>query len=816
MLFSYTRIRVEGARMSHALTRIPQIAARAFYSAARISLATLALLTFSSGIAAAVPARPENADITGVVTDAGSGQPLPSAEVSIMLGTQVIANTSTDSFGRFTVHNIASGTYTVTARFLGFGPQSKPVTIGDSNADIRVTFALTPVAISLEGVTVNASVPLAVDTRTGDQRFKQDQYHGAPTNTTSQILQQSIAGAARAPTGEVHIRGQHAEYTYYVDGVPVPAGVSGSLNELFEPAVVNEIDFITGGWDAEYGNKNAAIVNITTRIPAGGFHYQASGFAGNYNTYGQGLNVSANSGKLGYFFSGSHQTTDMRREPVILDPTTNQVDNFHNHGEDWYGFGKLQFTPGLNDVVNFDANLSQTKFQVPFDTTGNTLLDDNQRDINSFVNLGWRHQFAGPEYAGGGNAANAGGVPELFVGLFYRHGGLRYTPGVADAPQFIFFPDTLTPYNIQENRNFNTVGVKADYSIHPARELEFKFGTLSSLTRGHEDFSTVDASGNPGPASNSALKGWDASGYGQVAYSPIEQFEIRTGVRYDAHNAPFAGTQTQVSPRIRLNIYPNSANTFYLYYGRLFLPTNVEDLRSVTSVAQGGVATSPTLPERDHFYEAGYLHRFPFGLVSKFSAYHKESSPGIDDNTVPGSAITTSVNIDKVKITGIETVQEIRPPGPFSAYLNVALNHAYGHGPITGGFFPTDEPTGWFDLDHDQRLSVLASATYSLRAAYASLTGIYGSGLTNGVDPADCNCTYGTGLLDFNKGIKVNPSAILNGSTGFSFAFGHAIVRPEFYIDNIFDKKYLLKGAFFSGASVGRPRQFQFRLNIAQ
>jgi hypothetical protein len=241
-----------------------------------------------------------------------------------MLGTQVIANTSTDSFGRYTVHNIAAGTYTVAARFLGFGPQSKTVTIGDSNADIRADFALTAVAVSLQGVTVNASVPLAVDTRTGEQSVKQDQYHGAPTNTTSQILQQSIAGAARAPTGEVHIRGQHAEYTYYVDGVPVPAGVSGSLNELFEPSVVNEIDFITGGWDAEYGNKNAAIVNITTRIPAGGFHYQASGFAGNYNTYGQGLNGSANSGKLGYFFSGSHQTTDMRREPVILDPTTNE------------------------------------------------------------------------------------------------------------------------------------------------------------------------------------------------------------------------------------------------------------------------------------------------------------------------------------------------------------------------------------------------------------------------------------------------------------------------------------------------------------
>src|SRR5438105_6120046 len=380
-------------------------------------------------VALADPVRPANADITGVVTDAGSGQPLPSAEVSIMSGTQVVSNASTDAFGRYTAHNIAPGTYTVTARFLGFSPESKTITVGDSNADIRVDFSLNAVAINLQGVTVTASVPLAVDTRTGDQRFKQDQYHGAPNNTTSQILQQSIAGAARAPTGEVHIRGQHAEYTYYVDGVPVPAGISGSLNELFEPAVVNEIDFITGGWDAEYGNKNTAIVNITTRIPTGGLHYQLSGFAGDYNTYVQGLSASTNAGKLGYFFTGSHQTTDMRREPGILDPATNEVENFHNHGEDWYGFGKVQFTPSLNDVVNLDANLSQTKFQVPFDTTGNTQQDDNQRDVNSFVNLGWRHQFAGPEYSGGGTAANAGGAPELFFGLFYRQGSFNYSLG---------------------------------------------------------------------------------------------------------------------------------------------------------------------------------------------------------------------------------------------------------------------------------------------------------------------------------------------------------------------------------------------------
>src|SRR3989449_3662383 len=162
----------------------------------------------------------------------------------------------------------------------------------------------------------------------------------------------------------------------------------------------------------------------------------------------------------------------------------------------------------------------------------------------------------------------------------------------------------------------------------------------------------------------------------------------------------FAGNQSQVSPRVKLSFLPDPANTFWVYYARLFLPTNVEDLRAITSVAQGGVAAAPTLPERDHFFEAGYVHRFPLGVVAKLSAYHKRSSPGIDDNTVPGSAIVTSVNIAQVRITGLEAVVEVRPSGPVSGDMNLALNHAYGRGPITGGFFPAEAPPGYFDLDH--------------------------------------------------------------------------------------------------------------------
>jgi len=757
--------------------------------------AILAALALAKTTAPTPPPPGASGDIAGAVSDSISAKPVAGGEVRITQGGAIVATTTTDAFGRFVVHNLSTGTYLLEIRYLGYRPASRTVTLTDEATGSTLDIRLVPIAVNLEAVEVQAAVPLSVDTRTGNQIFKQNDYHGAPTNTTSQILQQSIAGAARAPTGEVHVRGQHAEYTYYVDGVPVPAGISGSLNELFDPQVVNQIDFQTGGWDAEYGNKNAAVVNVDTRIPTGPFHLDASNYHGSFTSNGQSLNLSANAGKLGFFISGARQVTDMRQEPVLFDTLTNGPINYHNHGQDIFGFGKIQYVPSDHDLINLDVSRSRTRLAVPFDSTQG-LVDDHQQDVNGFVNLGWRHR-----------AANS----ELFAGGFYRDGTLNFTPGLTDQPSFIFYPDTTTPYNLTEDRNFRTIGLKLDYTLRAHHGVEFKVGTLASSTSGHEDFETVDAAGNVGPASHSDLKGSDVGVYAQAALAPSDHWELRTGVRFDNHNAPFAGDQHQVSPRVKLSFFPNPANTFWVYYGRLFIPTNVEDLRAITSVADSGVVADPTLPERDDFFEVGFVHRFPFGVVTKLSAYHKSSLPGIDDNTVPGSAIVTSVNLAKVRITGVEAVVEVRPSGPVSGYVNVALNHAHGHGPITGGFFPTETPDGYFDLDHDQRLSVVGNLVFAHRGLYVSGTGIYGSGLTNG---ADADATYGTGLVDFNRSIHVDPNFIVNASAGYALTIGRTVLRPQLNIENLFDTKYLLKGAFFSGASVGRPRSVQLRVNV--
>jgi hypothetical protein len=363
--------------------------------------------------------------ITGVVRDSASGAPIAGAVVSLSTG----AVARTDTAGHYVLPAPGPGAYVVQARRLGYAAATRSVVLEGQAPVAQVDFRLVTVASTLRAVTVTGGAPVAIDPRTGDQSFEQHDYHGAPTTTTSQIIQQSIAGAARAPTGEVHIRGQHAEYTYYVDGVPVPQSIGGTLNELFDPAIVDRIGFQTGGWDAEYGNKNIAVVNVTTRIPTGGLHTQLSAYTGSFNSDGQTALVTTNSGPFGVLLSASRTETSMRREPLEANAQGVPL-NFHNAGQDQYGFAKLEYTPSTGDVVTLDVNASRTHAGIPYDSSFG-VLNDHQTDVNGFVNLGWQHGA------------------HVFTALYLRRSTLDYIPGASDVPRFTFYPDTTDRYTVR-------------------------------------------------------------------------------------------------------------------------------------------------------------------------------------------------------------------------------------------------------------------------------------------------------------------------------------------------------------------------------
>lgn len=746
-----------------------------------------------------------------VVIDAQNKTALELVRVTIRRGKAMVGAKATDISGRARFDDITPGPYQIYVHRVGYHDAADSMTV-DAKHTVD-TIALSEIGMqAIEVESTHEPVISAVDVTTGNQVFESEGYHAAPAAKMSDLIQQNVMGAARAPTGEVHVRGQHGEFTYYVDGIPIPLGVFGGLNEVVDPKVIDRATFMTGGFPAEYGGQMAAIVDVQNRVPSGNYHLDASTFLGSYfvtgnsgdslgsrvgalrsiNSNGQSLALSDHVGNLGVFVSGSRQETDRR-----IDPPTATL--YHDHGFDYFLYGKLDYLAGEKDYFTMNLNYGRTATQIPFDSAETGPMDDYQTITNAFQTLSYFHTFSDENEH----------QSHLFIGGYAREGALIHTPGAIDAPSFLFQGDT-TLYNLAEDRSFTTIGVRTKYDIRLSHQFSYAVGMNLSSTTGVENFTSANRTGASGPQVLTNFAGSDFGFFVQTEYHPVEWTSVDAGWRFDQHIAPDIPLTSQVSPRVRWNFFIDESNSGYVYVARMFMPTNIEGLRSLTH----NIDTSAvgTLPERDLFYEASFQHRFDFGLSSKFAAFFKHSTPGVDDQTVGSSAVKTPVNIATVNTEGIEMGLTFSDPStPFSGSLNTALTHAYGMGIISGGFLSLTDAGNGIDLDHDQRVSIVAAIDYRPQSWFANLTATYGSGLANGAQ----GVTYGNGLFDFNQAAHTTPSWILNTSVGHTFTLNSGItIEPSLYITNLLDYEHLIKGAYFSGASWEERRNVVFKIAV--
>ncbi len=729
--------------------------------------------------AQAPPAVYRRATIHGKITDKKDGQPLAYAEVAVMRNNSVITGTIANELGAYSIRNIPPGRYKIVAYLLGYARSQMDTLLkeGENHLD----FALEGNDIQMEGVTVTASQRQDNATTSHELHmilsapvFQTGTVHISPMSTPSAIIQQSVPGAVQAPTGEVHIQGQHAEYSYYVDGVPIPETMSEGMTELFDPRTVDRISFLVGDLPAEYSDA-LSVIDVRTKIPSRDFSAHASQYVGSFNSSGQSLSLAAHTGNFSYFVAGSRKVTDRRIDTPL--PAI-----FHDHGTDIFGFGKVQYIISPNDVISLDIDQSGSNFQVPYDSTGGITKNDNEKFGDGFQNLIFRHGFGAEGESG-----------QFFLALTHRQGTETYTPGSNDVASFFFAGDSI-PYNVRDSRLFNVYGARSDVSFPEGDLFTFKAGASYYYTKGNENFSMFNGS-ILGPQSVQNLDGYDMGAFAETAYQPIPIFEVDAGVRYDRHYADGIGTVSQFSPKVKLIYIPDLSTRAYAYYGRLFVPVLIEQLRELTVTP--GAVSQITRPVRGEYFELGLTHSFTNSLTGKLLGYYTQENPGMDNSTIPGTSIQTAVNIQQIYVRGLELGLNYSPVGPFSGYFNLAVSHAQGVGPTTGGFLPAQPTTTAFDLDHDQRITYSFGLNYDKSGYFLNLVGSYGSGLTNG---------------QING--HVAPHLIFNGSLGKTFAIGRLSLRPELYVQNILNHQYLLNGAFFNGANFGTPRSILFKVSV--
>ena len=218
--------------------------------------------------------------IVGKIFDKETGEGLPFANV-VLIGTGMGA--ATDINGEFLILNIPPGKYSIEASMLGY--QTKTIQDFAVRVDFtsKAIFDILPETVMGEEVIVTADAVMITKDMTGSKSvIGSDEIQELPVEEVSDVLTLQ-AGVVEGRDGDLHIRGGRSEeIVYMVDGVPMSDVYSGDVAMEIENNSVQELQVISGTFNAEYGRALSGIVNIVTKTIEPEFSGAATVYIGDY------------------------------------------------------------------------------------------------------------------------------------------------------------------------------------------------------------------------------------------------------------------------------------------------------------------------------------------------------------------------------------------------------------------------------------------------------------------------------------------------------------------------------------------------------
>mgnify|MGYP000220794211 CR=1 FL=1 len=229
--------------------------------------------------------------ITGTVTDARDRQPLIGVQVIIQGTTQ---GTTTDLDGNYRILNVRPGTYTVEFRYVGYQTQIIDNVLVRTDLNTEINVQMREAVIEGEEVVVTAGRDVVIrDLTSSESRVSREDIERLPVQGVTDIVQLQ-AGVTVGPGGSIHIRGGRAsEVAYIVDGVRVSDGYDSGRGLIVENQAIEELNVISGTFNAEFGQATSGIVTIATRSGSNTFRGNVNVWGGEYGTSRSGLYAGA-------------------------------------------------------------------------------------------------------------------------------------------------------------------------------------------------------------------------------------------------------------------------------------------------------------------------------------------------------------------------------------------------------------------------------------------------------------------------------------------------------------------------------------------
>lgn len=196
--------------------------------------------------------------IRGVVKDKKTGEPLIGANIRVE-GTSLGA--ATDFDGNYTIVNVPPGEYTVIVSMVGYTQTRIQEVRVKIDLSTTVDIDLTDTVIESQEVIVVAERPLITKDLTATTAVVgREELAVLPVTEFSQVLSLQAGFVSGSLRG-----GRSGEVAYWIDGVPVTDVYDGSQVVEVNKNLVQEMQLVSGAFNAEYGQAMSGIVNIATR-----------------------------------------------------------------------------------------------------------------------------------------------------------------------------------------------------------------------------------------------------------------------------------------------------------------------------------------------------------------------------------------------------------------------------------------------------------------------------------------------------------------------------------------------------------------------
>ncbi|OYO31475.1 TonB-dependent receptor [Janthinobacterium sp. PC23-8] len=604
-------------------------------------------------------------------------------------------------------------------------------------------------------------------------------------------------------SGALHVRDDHANVQYRINGVQLPESISG-FGQSIDTRLIDKTDFITGALPAQFGLRTAGIVDIETKEGGMNPGGRIGILVGSHSHIEPSAEFFGSVGKFNYYLSGSYLGNSLG-----VENPQNTRNALHDQTRQNKTFGNLSYFLDDNTRLGAMFGTYNGRFQIPNNpnqapgftlagrsdaqagtsTLPSSQLDENQREVNRFLVLSLQKSLGDLNYQ---------------VSAFHQYSQLHFTPDPIG--------DLIYNGVASDSRRANSAsGTQFDISYKWHQDHTVRAGLAYTRQKTSSDNTVgvfpTDANGQSDTTpitivDNSGKTGTLASFYLQDEWHLSKPLTLNYGVRFDKVSA-FTEEQ-QWSPRLNLAYQVAPGTAVHAGYSRYFTPPPQElaaqnsiDLYANTTNAPAIATSDNVKAERTHYYDIGISHQLNSRLTLTADVYYKKITNLLDEGQFGQALILTPFNYAEGYAKGLE-LSAIYSEKDWGMFLNASTQKAQGRNINSGqSLFGTDEiayiKNNYVFLDHDQTWTMSGGGHYHFGDSQVSADFLYGSGLRMTPSGGAPNSGHLPHYFTVNTALT---------HTWKNTPLGK--VEGRLALINLFDKSYLLRDG--SGVGVGAPQ----------